>query len=65
MEHRAAVLAQAAGLAMDASHLGRGIRAKRFSMIVNDGVVETVNVEEEIREVTVTGAERILEQLGK
>jgi glutaredoxin/glutathione-dependent peroxiredoxin len=56
---------QAAGLSMDASHLGRGIRAKRFSMIVTDGVVETVNVEEEIREVTVTGAEKILEQLGK
>ena len=55
---------RAVGLDMDASHLGRGTRAKRFAMIVNDGVVEAVNVEEETRQVTVSGAERILEQLG-
>lgn len=55
---------RAAGLDMDATHIGRGTRAKRFSMIVDDGVVEAVNVEEETRQVTVSGAERILEQLA-
>jgi peroxiredoxin len=55
---------KAAGLDMDATHLGRGTRAKRFSMIVDDGVVEAVNVEEETRQVTVSAAERILEQLS-
>ena len=55
---------KAVGLHLDASHLGRGTRAKRFSMIVNDCVVEAVNVEEETRQVTVSGAERVLEQLS-
>jgi len=34
------------GLELDASGFGLGIRSKRFSMIVRDGVVETVNVDE-------------------
>ncbi|HEX2255182.1 MAG TPA: peroxiredoxin [Afifellaceae bacterium] len=55
---------RAAGLDQDSSHIGRGTRAKRFSMVVEDGVVKAVNVEEETRQVTVSGAERILEQLA-
>lgn len=55
---------KAVGLDQDSSHIGRGTRAKRFSMIVNDCVVEAVNVEDETRQVTVSGAERILEQLA-
>jgi glutaredoxin/glutathione-dependent peroxiredoxin len=54
---------RAAGLDQDSSHIGRGVRAKRFSMIVDDGIVKAVNVEEETRQVTVSAAERILEQL--
>ncbi|HEY0028674.1 MAG TPA: peroxiredoxin [Allosphingosinicella sp.] len=34
------------GLEMDGSKFGLGRRGQRFSMIVNDGVVEQVNVEE-------------------
>ncbi|NHK26749.1 peroxiredoxin [Parvularcula flava] len=37
---------QALGLAMDGKGFGMGLRSKRFSMIVNDGVVEELNVEE-------------------
>jgi glutaredoxin/glutathione-dependent peroxiredoxin len=55
---------KAAGLDQDSSHIGRGIRAKRFSMVVDDRVVEALNVEEETRQVTVSAAERILEQLS-
>ncbi len=38
--------AQALGLTMDGSKYGMGTRGQRFSMIVNDGVVEQLNVEE-------------------
>ncbi|MCB2107631.1 MAG: peroxiredoxin [Rhodobacteraceae bacterium] len=43
------------GLELDASKFGLGTRGKRFSMIVNDGKVETVNVDEGKYELT--GAE--------
>lgn len=38
--------AEALGLTMDGSKFGMGRRGQRFSMIVNDGVVEQLNVEE-------------------
>lgn len=37
--------AKALGLVMDGSGFGLGSRGQRFSMIVNDGVVEQLNVE--------------------
>jgi len=37
---------QKLGLELDASGFGLGTRSKRFSMIVRDGVVETINVDE-------------------
>ena len=37
---------QALGLGMDASKFGMGPRGQRFSMVVNDGKVEQLNVEE-------------------
>ena len=36
---------QAVGLVMDGSGFGMGQRGQRFSMVVNDGVVEQLNVE--------------------
>jgi peroxiredoxin len=41
-----AEFAKALGLEMDASKFGMGQRGQRFSMVVNDGVVEQLNVEE-------------------
>jgi peroxiredoxin len=38
--------AKALGLEMDASRFGMGTRGQRFSMIVDDGVVSQLNVEE-------------------
>jgi peroxiredoxin len=38
--------AEAVGLVMDGSKFGMGKRSQRYSMIVNDGVVEQLNVEE-------------------
>jgi len=38
-------LAEAVGLTMDGSGFGLGTRGQRFSMVVNDGTVEQLNVE--------------------
>ena len=54
--------ADALGLTMDASKFGMGKRSQRYSMIVNDGVVEQVNVEAP-GAYEVSGAETMLGQL--
>ena len=41
-----AAFARAVGLEMDGSKVGLGTRSQRYSMIVKDGVVATLNVEE-------------------
>jgi len=54
--------AKAVGLEMDGSGFGMGQRGQRFSLIVNDGVVEEVNVEAP-GDFKVSAAEYMLEQL--
>ena len=54
--------AEALGLTMDGSKFGMGKRSQRYSMVVNDGVVEQLNVEEP-GEYKASGAEHMLEQL--
>lgn len=54
--------ANAIGLTMDGSKFGLGTRGQRFSMIVNDGVVEELNVEAP-GEFKVSSAEHMLGQL--
>ena len=54
--------AKAAGLELDLSVAGMGHRSKRYSMIVEDGVVKTLNIETE-KGVNVSGAETIVQQL--
>lgn len=54
--------ARAIGLVFDLTAAGMGHRSQRYSMIVEDGVVRTLNVETE-RGVNVSGAETILQQL--
>ena len=55
-------LAEAIGLTMDGSKFGLGTRSQRYSMVVNDGVVEQLNVEAP-GEYKTSGAEAMLEQL--
>ena len=55
-------LAEALGLGMDASKFGMGKRSQRYSMIVNDGIVEQINVEQP-GAYEVSGAETMLGQL--
>lgn len=54
--------AKAVGLEMDGSGFGMGARGQRFSMVVNDGVIEQVNVEQP-GEYCVSSAEHMLGQL--
>lgn len=55
--------AKAVGLDADFSKFGMGSRSKRYSMIVKDGVVQTLNVEE-AGEYKVSSAEHLLSQLS-
>lgn len=54
--------AEAVGLTMDGSDFGMGKRGQRYSMVVNDGVVEQLNVEEP-GDFRVSSAEHMLGQL--
>jgi len=53
--------ATALGLELDGTGFGMGVRSKRFAMIVNDGVVELLNVDESGFEQS--SAEAVLEAL--
>ena len=54
--------AEALGLTMDGSGFGMGKRGQRFSMIVDDGVVQELNVEQP-GDFNVSSAEHMLGQL--
>ncbi|KWV92781.1 peroxiredoxin [Erythrobacter sp. YT30] len=54
--------AESVGLTMDGSGFGMGKRGQRFSMVVNDGVVEQLNVEAP-GDFKVSSAEHMLDQL--
>ena len=55
-------LAEALGLTMDGSKFGMGKRGQRFAMVVNDGTVESVDVEQG-GEFRVSSADYMLEHL--
>ncbi|RST30838.1 peroxiredoxin [Sphingomonas ginkgonis] len=54
--------AQALGLTMDGSGFGMGTRSQRYSMLVNDGMVEQLNVEKP-GEYSASSGETLLGQL--
>ena len=54
--------ARAVGLELDGSKFGMGTRAQRYAMVVNDGVVEALHVEQP-GEFRVSSAEHLLETL--
>lgn len=56
--------AEAIGITADFTAIGLGRRSGRYSMIVNAGTVETLNVEEDPSIVSVSGAALMKEQLG-
>jgi peroxiredoxin len=57
--------AKAIGMSFDASGHGLGTRSKRYSMLVDDGVVKSINVEDVPSKADVSSAESFLNQLGE
>jgi glutaredoxin/glutathione-dependent peroxiredoxin len=55
--------AKATGLDFDASGGGLGVRSKRYSMLVEDGVVKKLNIEEAPGKVDLSGAEHLLAEI--
>ena len=55
--------AKAVDLTFDGSGNGLGTRSKRYSMLVEDGVLKKLNIEEAPGKVDVTGGDALLKQL--
>ena len=55
--------AKAIDLAFDGSGNGLGTRSKRYSMLVEDGVVKKLNIEEAPGKAEVSGADALLKQM--
>jgi peroxiredoxin len=55
--------ARAIGADFDGSAVGLGTRSKRYAMLVEDGVVKSVHVEDSPAEVTASSAETLLQEV--
>ena len=55
--------AKALGLELDATANGLGMRSKRYSMLVEDGVVKSLNIEDAPGKADISGADNLLKQL--
>jgi len=55
--------AKAIDMTFDGSGNGLGVRSKRYSMLVDNGVVKSLNVEEAPGKVDVSGGDALLKQL--
>ena len=58
-----AAFTKALGMEIDLSAGTLGVRSKRYSMLVENGVVKTLNIEESPGQATVSGAAAMIEQL--
>lgn len=57
--------AKAIGLSFDGSGFGLGIRSQRYAMVVDDGVVKSIAVEDAPGKADVSGAEAMLKTLSE
>jgi peroxiredoxin len=55
-----AKFASALGLSIDLGERGLGTRSQRYAMLVDDGVVKTLNIEEAPGKADISGAENLL-----
>ena len=54
---------KAVGMDVDLTASGLGVRSKRYSLLIEDGIVKTVNLEEAPRGMDVSDAETMLKQV--
>ena len=55
--------AKAVGITADLSERGLGVRSGRYSMVVQDGVVKSLNVEDAPGKADISGADNLLKSL--
>jgi peroxiredoxin len=55
--------AKAVGITADLSERGLGLRSGRYAMVVDDGVVKTLNVEDAPGKADISGADNLLKSL--
>jgi glutaredoxin/glutathione-dependent peroxiredoxin len=55
--------AKALGMTLDLSERGLGVRSQRYAMIVDDGVVKTLNIEDAPGKAEISGADNLLKSL--
>jgi len=55
--------AKALGLTVDLGPRGLGTRSQRYAMLVDDGVVKTLNIEDAPGKADISGAENLLKSL--
>jgi peroxiredoxin len=55
--------AKAVGLELDASAMGLGVRSKRYCMVVDDGVVKSLAIEDAPGKADASGADALLKSL--
>ena len=58
-----AEFAKGVDMVLDATAGGLGIRSKRYSMLVDDGVVKQINIEEAPGKCDISGGEALLKQI--
>jgi len=58
-----AAFANAIGLSVDLGARGLGTRSQRYAMVIDDGVVKTLNVEDAPGKADISGAENLLKGL--
>ena len=55
--------AKATGLTADLSERGLGIRSQRYAMVVDDGVVKALNIEDAPGKADISGADNLMKSL--
>jgi peroxiredoxin len=57
------IFARALGLVADLTERGLGMRSQRYAMVVDDGVIKVLNIEELPGSVDISGADNLLKSL--
>ncbi|MGA3302508.1 MAG: peroxiredoxin [Methylovirgula sp.] len=55
--------AKALGLTLDLTDRGLGIRSQRYSMLVDNGIVKRLNIEDSVGKAETSGADTLLKQI--